>query len=219
MHIIIVGGGQIGSYLASLLSGDKQDVSIVEHRDAVLAKLRKECPDCTIIEGSGTDPKALEKAGIYKTDVLVAATGDDEVNLVVSMLAKMEYGVDRVVGRVNNPTNSWMFNSGMGVDVAVNQAEIIARLTREEMDVRDVFTLMKLGRNGHAIVQVEVRPGSVASGKTLADLTLPVKTTVVAVERDGETIVPNGNTMLLDHDELIIFADEAGRSALRPLFA
>jgi trk system potassium uptake protein TrkA len=112
-----------------------------------------------------------------------------------------------------------MFNTGIGVDVGVNQADIMARFAREEMDVTDVYTLMKLGRDDHAIVQIEVRPNSTASGSTLKDLTLPDQTVVIAVERNGEIIVPNGETMLIDHDEVIALTDEAGREKIRKVMA
>lgn len=219
MNIIIVGGGKIGSYLATLLSEDDQKPTIIELRPAVVERLRRTCPGCTVIEGSGSEPATLEKAGILTCDVLVAASGLDEVNLVASMLAKMEYGVGRTVARVNSPANNWMFTPGMGVDVGVNQADIIARFSREEMDMRDVFTLMKLGRGDHAIVQVEVKPDSTVSGKTLKELTFPNDTSVVAVERGGNILVPRGDTRLSEHDQVIIFTGDLGRAGIRSLFA
>lgn len=223
MNIIIVGGGQTGSYLASLLSGDGQVVTVVEHRKHVAEKLSRDLagtlPVGSIIHGNGSDPAALERAGVLKANVVVAVTGDDEVNLVVSMLAKMEYQVERVVARVNNPRNSWMFNQRMGVDVGINQADILARFVQEGIDLKDVYTIMKLGRDEHAIVQVIVGENSKAVGIELKDIALPDQSVVVAIERDGETIVPNGATSLVPRDEVIVFTDQHGREAIRRAFA
>lgn len=218
MHIIIVGGGQTGSYLASLLSGESHTIRVVESRKSVVAKLERELPAGEVVRGSGSDPATLEHAGILKADVVVAVTGDDEVNLVVSMLAKMEYGVERVVARVNNPANSWMFNQGMGVDVGINQADVLARFVQEGLDLKGVSTLLKLGRDEHAIVQVDVRRGSGAVGTCVRDIVLPEQTVLVAIERGGDILVPNGETTLAEGDEVLAFTDAAGRERIRRAF-
>ena len=105
MKILIVGGGQVGSYLATLLSANDHAVTVVEQREPIVERLRKELPNVSFLLGGGSHPQVLEDAGIASADVVVAVTGRDETNLVVSTLAKMEYGVSRVVARVNNPKN------------------------------------------------------------------------------------------------------------------
>ncbi|MCC6103412.1 MAG: NAD-binding protein [Olegusella sp.] len=221
MHIIVVGGGQTGSYLASLLAGDGHVVRVVEHRRNLIAKLENELPKECVVFGNGSDAATLEEAGILRADVVVSVTGDDEVNLVVSMLAKMEYGVSRVIARVNNPRNSWMFNQGMGVDVGINQADILARFVQEGLDLKDVYTLMKLGlgEEEHSIVQIEVRPDAKVAGKPLKDIELPGQTVLIAIMRAGEILIPNGSTVLSEGDSIIAFTDGAGREGIRHAFA
>ena len=160
MDIIIVGGGKTGTHLATLLTEDGYRIRIIESRKGLMPRLRGQFGERDVILGNGADPLTLERAGILHADVVVAATGSDEVNLVVSTLAKMEYNVSRVVARVNDPANAWMFNESMGVDVGINQADILARSVQEGLDLRDVFTILRLGKDGHAVVRVEVRPGS-----------------------------------------------------------
>lgn len=221
MNIIIVGGGQTGSYLASLLGGDGHVVHVVEQRRGQVTRLEGTLGAGVVVCGNGSDAATLEAAGILTADVVVAVTGADEVNLVVSMLAKMEYGVQRVIARVNNPRNSWMFTPGMGVDVGVNQADILARFVREGLDLKDVYTLMRLGLGSqeHAIVQVEVRPGSRACGHMIKDVELPDQTVLVAVERGDEILIPNGDTVLAESDSVIAFTDGAGREKIHRAFS
>ena len=219
MDIIIVGGGKTGTYLASLLAEDGYRIRIIESRKDHVARLRAQFGERDVILGKGADPIMLERAGILHADVVVAATGSDEVNLVVSTLAKMEYSVGRVVARVNNPVNAWMFNEGMGVDVGINQAELLARSVQEGLDLRDVFTILRLGKDGHAVVRVEVRPGSRVVGEALRDVELPGSTILVAVDRDGDIIVPKGDTRFVAGDKIIAFTDAEGRSRLHRAFA
>ncbi|HJA29484.1 MAG TPA: NAD-binding protein [Candidatus Olsenella pullicola] len=219
MDIIIVGGGKTGTYLASLLSEDGYRIRVIESRKDRMASLREQFGERDVILGNGADPLALERAGILHADVVVAATGSDEVNLVVSTLAKMEYSVGRVVARVNNPANSWMFNEGMGVDVGINQAELLARSVQEGLDLKDVFTILRLGKDGHAVVRVEVRPGSRVIGEALRDVELPGATILVAVDRDGDIIVPKGDTRFAAGDKIIAFTDHEGRARLHRAFA
>ena len=219
MDSIIVGGGKTGTYLASLLAEDGYRIRIIESRKDHVARLRAQFGERDVILGNGADPIMLERAGILHADVVVAATGSDEVNLVVSTLAKMEYSVGRVVARVNNPVNAWMFNEGMGVDVGINQAELLARSVQEGLDLRDVFTILRLGKDGHAVVRVEVRPGSRVVGEALRDVELPGSTILVAVDRDGDIIVPKGDTRFVAGDKIIAFTDAEGRSRLHRAFA
>ena len=219
MDIIIVGGGKTGTYLASLLAEDGYRIRIIESRKDHVARLRAQFGERDVILGNGADPIMLERAGILHADVVVAATGSDEVNLVVSTLAKMEYSVGRVVARVNTPVNAWMFNEGMGVDVGINQAELLARSVQEGLDLRDVFTILRLGKDVHAVVRVEVRPGSRVVGEALRDVELPGSTILVAVDRDGDIIVPKGDTRFVAGDKIIAFTDAEGRSRLHHAFA
>jgi trk system potassium uptake protein len=147
MKVIIVGGGQVGSYIASLLLTSGHEICIIENREKVYKKIEKEFPVNTLIFGSGSDPEILEAAGIYSANVVAAVTGTDEVNLVVATLAKLEFGISRVVARVNNPKNAWLFNSGMGVDVGINQAEILAHFVVNEMCINDIFANKTLQNN------------------------------------------------------------------------
>ena len=163
MKIIIVGGGQVGSYLARLLITNGHSIKLVDHREKVIQKLKKELPEEYLIIGDGVDPEVLLAAGIDTADVVAAESGVDEINLVVSTLAKMEFGVARVVARVNNPKNAWVFDGGMGVDVCVNQADWIAHLVVEEMNIKDMITLLKLGGDNFSIIQMKVEEKAIAT--------------------------------------------------------
>ena len=183
MQIIIVGGGKIGGHLASQLIADGNAVAVIERRADVAARLAQACPEADVVEGSASDPQVLERAGVHMADVVAIVTGSDEVNLVAAMLAKMEFSVPRVIARVNNPANAWMFTPANGVDVGVNQAELIGRFILEGMNLRDVYTLMKLGRDEHCIVQAAVRAGSRVDGAKLRNIDFPAQTIVVAVAK------------------------------------
>lgn len=219
MQIIIVGGGKTGSYLAPILKGDGSSVVVVDNRRKVAERFQANLPDQRVIVGNGTSPEVLERAGVMGADVVIAATGSDEVNLVVSTLAKVEYQVPRVVARVNNPRNSWMFNESMGVDVGINQADLIARSVQEGLDMEDVFTIMRLGKDDHALVQVEVRPGSGAVGRRVSDLSLPDQMVIIAIDRAGDIIVPNGDTGLCEGDNVLALTREGARQELRRALA
>ena len=133
MYVIIMGGGRTGSHLASLLYAQGHKVRVVEHHAEILASVHHELPTEIIYEGDGTDPEVLEQLDIQNANVLAAVSSDDADNLVAASLARQQYGVRRVIGRVNNPRNAWLFTPEFGVDVALNQADIIARLIEEEM--------------------------------------------------------------------------------------
>jgi trk system potassium uptake protein TrkA len=132
MKVIIVGGGKVGTSLALLLLEKGYNVKVVEAAREKISRLQQDLPADVVALGNGTDPVVLEAAGILGVDVVAATTGQDETNLVVTNLARFVFNVPRVVARVNNPKNAWMFTPMMGVDVAVNQADLMARLIAKE---------------------------------------------------------------------------------------
>lgn len=133
MHVLIVGGGEVGSYLTGLLLEQAHLVTVLDVREAALTALLRATPEAQIVQGSGTDPTTLEAAGIRVAGMVVAVTGADETNLVVASLARFVFASPRVVSRINNPHNSWMFTPAMGVDVALNQADVIAHLIAQAL--------------------------------------------------------------------------------------
>ena len=219
MNIIIVGGGKTGRYLAPILTDGGSSVVVIDNRRETVRKFQEELPGQKVVLGSGTSPEVLEKCGVMNAGVLIAATGSDEANLVASTLAKMEYQVPRVVARVNNPKNSWMFNESMGVDVGINQADLLARSVQEGLDMEDVFTIMRLGKDEHALVQLEVRPDSAAVGKKISDLDLPDEAVVIAIDRAGDIIVPRGDTGLIAGDNVLAFTSATAKRELKRAFA
>ncbi|HWS30282.1 MAG TPA: TrkA family potassium uptake protein [Clostridia bacterium] len=203
MKVIIVGGGQVGAYLAALLIERGHEIKIMDTRDIRIPILKRDLPESCVIHADGTEPQALEAAGIRGADVVAAVTGADETNLVAATLARMEYGVRRVVGRVNNPKNAWLFNATMGVDAALNQADLMARLVAEEMTMGDMMTLLKLHGGQYSLVERVVDPGSMAAGKTLKDIKLPGECMLVAILRGSELLLPRGETVLLSDDKVV----------------
>jgi trk system potassium uptake protein TrkA len=133
MNVLIVGGGKVGATLATRLHAARHQVKLLEVRPEHLGPLKLDLPAEALALGSGTDPGVLEAAGVRQADVVAAVTGADETNLVVASLARFEFGVRRTIARVNNPKNAWLFTPEMGVDVALDQAELIARLIVEEL--------------------------------------------------------------------------------------
>jgi len=203
MYVIIVGGGNTGSHLAKILMEGKHTVKVIEERPALLQKLYAELPQDSIISGDGSSPSTLEQAGIDKALVLAAVTGSDETNLVITSLARFEFNVPRIIARVNNPKNAWLFTKDMGVDVALNQADILAHLVAEEMSLGDMMTLLKLKRGEYSLVEEKVFPTAAGCGKALKDIDLPTECNIVAVIRDHQLIIPHGNTILAVNDEVL----------------
>ena len=173
MFVIVVGGGNTGSQLAKFLIEAGHSVHVIEERPAVLEKLAKEIPADAIINGDGSSPAVLEKAGIHKAQVLAAVTGSDETNLVITSLGRFEFNVKRVIARINNSKNAWLFTPEMGVDVSLNQAEILARLSAEEMSLGDMMTMLKIRRGKYSIVEEKIAPGAPAIGLAIKDISFP----------------------------------------------
>lgn len=219
MFVIIVGGGQVGSYLATLLLAGDHKVHVIDERPEVLAKMHRELPTECIFEGDGADVELLRLAGIEHAEVVAAVTGSDETNLMVTHLARFEFRVPRIIGRVNSPKNAWLFTPEMGVDVAINQADMIAHLIAEEMSLGDMMTLMKLRKGQYSLVEEKVDPTAVAAGKAIRDLPLPAECVLAAVIRKGELLIPRGDLVLQAADEILAVVHSSDVAALAKLLA
>ena len=217
MFVIIVGGGKTGSNAAELLLKDNQRVVVVEHRPEIIERLRQELPPDCVVEGDGSLPSVLEQAGVSEANVVAAVTGEDEANLVVCMLARFEFSVPRIIARVNNPKNAWLFSTEMGVDVALNEADMMAHLVAEEMSLGDMITLLKLRKGQYAIVEEKVHPMALAVGKAIRDLMLPPQCVLAAIIRKGELIIPKGDVTLQAADEVLAVVHSSEAAALASL--
>jgi trk system potassium uptake protein len=215
--VVVVGGGKVGSNLASLLIAEGQEVKVIDHRPDVIARLKQELPDGSVVEGDGSSPAVLEAAEIRRAKVLAAVTAQDEANLVITTLARFEFSVPRIIARVNDPRNAWMFNVEMGVDVALNQADLMARLIAEEMSLGDMMTLLKLRRGEYALVEEKLKPTSKALGTPLKNMPLPATCVIAAVIRKGGLLIPRGNMIFETGDEVLAVVDPASSEQLRVL--
>jgi trk system potassium uptake protein TrkA len=219
MFVMIIGGGKVGTYLANLLKGVGYSVKLIENRREEIERLRAELSSEIAVWGNGTDPNVLEAAGIRTADVVAAVTGADEINLVVTSLARFEFGVPRTIARVNNPKNAWMFTPDMGVDVALNQADLIGRMIAEEMSLGDMMILMKLRKGQFSLVEEKVAPTSLAAGKAIRDLDLPPRCVFTAILRKGELMIPHGNLVLQAADEILAVVHASDLEHLAGLLA
>jgi trk system potassium uptake protein TrkA len=217
MKVIIVGGGKTGAQLASQLLTEGHQVRLIEVRPALVERLRHDLPSEVVVLGDGSSPTILEAAGIEDAQVLAAVTGDDDTNLVITSLGRFEFCVPRIIARVNSPKNHWLFTPDMGVDVALNQANILTKLIAEEMSLGDMTTLLKLRKGEYSIVEEKVHPDAQVIGQTLAQIHLPPECVFVAVIRQGNLIVPHGSTTLQAVDEVIALVHVSQLQALAAL--
>jgi trk system potassium uptake protein len=203
MNVIVVGGGKVGMHLAGLLLTGGHRVRIIESRPEKIPILQSELSAEVVLCGSGTDPNLLESAGISQAQVVAAVTGSDETNLVVASLARFEFNVPRIIARVNNPKNAWMFTPQMGVDVALNQSDLMAHLIAEEMSLGDMMTLLKLRKGQYSLVEEKIAPHAAVVGQAINSLNLPSECALSAIIRQGQLIIPHGETVLLAYDEVL----------------
>lgn len=213
MDVIIAGGGRVGSFLASMLIARGDRVRVIEGRPAFLARLARQLPADVVVAGNPVDPAVLGAAGARGAQVVAAVTDADEANLVITSLARFEFGVPRTIARVNEPGHAWLFTPEMGVDVALDQADIIGRLIAEEMSLGDMMTLLKLRKGLYSLVEEKVDPSSVAAGRAVADLDLPDECALAAIIRKGDLLIPHPDTVLRAADEVlaVVHADALAR--------
>jgi trk system potassium uptake protein TrkA len=218
MDVLIVGGGKVGSHLADLLQNQRHRVTLVEANEQVFARLQSELTSVRTLLGDGCDPQMLRDAGVMGMGAVVATTGDDEDNLVVAKLAKHEYRVPRVVARVNNPKNEWLFTQRMGVDIAVSHAAMLARLIHEELSLGDMIPLLKLAGGKVSLAEFEVPATSKTVGLRIDAIKLPSECVLAALLRGGEVVIPRGDTTIVAGDHVLAVVRTDKQTELLRLF-
>ena len=206
MKVAIAGAGKVGRSIARELIANNHEVLLL---DKNAAKAKQDA--CEI--------SALDEAGLPSCQVVVAATGDDKVNLVVSLLAKTEYGVPRVVARVNHPKNEWLFDDSWGVDVAVSTPRMLSALVEEAVTVGDLVRLMTFRQGDANLVELTLSPESRVVGNRVDTVVWPMDTALVAIVRGGRVITPTPDDTLEAGDELLFVSAEDQEEALENLLA
>lgn len=217
MKIAIAGAGAVGTFMAEDLADNGHDVMLLEVDPAIAKKVQRLLPKVRVLNADACEINSLTNLGIDNVDVMVAATGDDEDNLVVSLLAKQEFAVPRVVARVNNPKNHWLFNQTWGVDVAVSTPHQLTAMVEEAVTTGTLVKLLSLGDGGAAIEEVTLAADSPVVGRVLGDLELPIDATIVAIVRDRQIVVPRPDTRLVEGDEVVVLATNSADVGIKSL--
>lgn len=214
MRIAVAGAGNVGRYVAGDLLSKGFDVVVIEQNRELIESLKGQL-DVNWVEGDACELHTLDEAVLTSCDAVVAATGDDEDNLVISLLAKQEFGVDQVVARVNHPSNEWLFKETWGVDISVSMPHTLTSLVEEAVSVGDIVHLMTLERGRVSLVEITLAEGSTAIGKQVGDLRLPPDCNLVAVVRDRHVIAPRAETPLSAGDEVVALASPEAEGPLK----
>ncbi|MBK0868588.1 MAG: TrkA family potassium uptake protein [Saccharopolyspora sp.] len=204
MRIAIAGAGAVGQSIArELLEGDHR-VMLLERSSRNY--LPRDIPDAEWVLADACELASLEESGLQSCDVVIAATGDDKVNLVVSLLAKTEFAVRRVVARVNDPRNEWLFTEAWGVDVAVSTPRMLAAMVEEAVNVGDLVRLMTLRQGQANLVEITLPDSTPLAGRRVRDLALPSDAALVTILRGGRVIVPQPDDPVEAGDEMLFVA-------------
>jgi trk system potassium uptake protein TrkA len=217
MRSLIAGAGRFGVQIARALADAGHDVTVVELDDDRIAELSGHLK-ATVVAGDACEPTILEGAGVMRADVLVAATGDDEDNLVISLLAKRQFAVPRVAARINDPENAWLFDEAWGVDVGVPAAAPLISLIEEGAATTDTVALMRLTKAGVTVIETAITPDSRAAGRTLDEVDLPAGTVVATVVRGGRPVVPDASFRFSPGDELLVVSQTARAADIHAAF-
>jgi len=219
MRVFIAGGGSVGRFIGQQLREGGHDVSLMDNDPSVVRRFQASGEPVGVrwILADACEVTSLGAAGVAEADVVAAVTGDDEDNLVISLLAKQEFAVPRVVARVNNPKNEWLFNETWGVDVAVSTPHLLTALVEEAVTVGSFVRLLSFAGGEAHLAEVTLAPGSEPIGRQIDELGLPRDATVVAVVRKGSIVVPTGDTEMQEGDEVIVLVTAESEDQVRRL--
>lgn len=201
MRVVIAGAGSVGRSIARELLHNGHELLLID-RDADEARVQR-LPEANWLAGDACEITRLQEAGLEECDVVVAATGDDKANLVVSLLAKTEFGVPRTVARVNNPKNEWMFDESWGVDVAVSTPRLMTALVEEAVSVGDLVRIFEFQQGDATMAGITLPAENPYVGRRVGDIVFPPDTLLVGIIRDDRPIGPTPDDALEAHDELL----------------
>ncbi|MFM9632626.1 MULTISPECIES: potassium channel family protein [Streptomyces] len=217
MRALIAGAGRLGTQIARVLAAARNDVTLVDIDEDHIAELEGHLP-VRLLAGDACEPAFLEHAGALTSDLVIAATGNDEDNLVISLLAKRQFAVPRVAARINDAENTWLFNQNWGVDTAVPAATPLISLIEEATGATDTVALLRLSKAGVDVIETAITPQSRAAGRTLAEIPLPAGTVIATVIRDGQPTVPAPEMRLQPGDELLVVSHAATEQEIHSAF-
>jgi trk system potassium uptake protein TrkA len=213
MYIIVVGGGKVGYYLTKNLIDEGHEVLVIEKNKARVDVITEDLGSVAL-QGDGAEASVLSDAGASRADVMVAVTGDDEDNLVICQIAKKRFNVGRTIARINNPKNEHIFKL-LGIDSTVSSTNVIMAQVEQEIPQHALVHLLNLKRSNVEIVEAVIAPDSKAVGQALKDLQLPENCIVSMIIRDGNLVIPSGNTVFEAGDEVIALTKVGDEAALR----
>jgi trk system potassium uptake protein TrkA len=213
VKVVVAGAGNIGRYLAADLVHRGHDVTLIDQSESAFHVVPTE--GLTEIVGDACAPAVLERARLRDVDVVIAATGDDEDNLVISLLAKQEFAVPKVLARVNHPVNEWLFDESWGVDVAVSPPHLLTALVEEEVGVGGLVSLLKLQHGEVELVELALDEDSAGAGCRIEELGLPNDVILVAVLRGGHVVPARATTPLEAGDQILALIDRGREGELR----
>ncbi|GAA1423433.1 TrkA family potassium uptake protein [Streptomyces thermospinosisporus] len=218
MNVLIAGAGRLGAQTAQVFAQLRNKVVLIESDDDRVAELAGRLPGVRLLSGDACDPAVLEHAGARAAELVVAVTGDDADNLVISLLAARRFSVPRVAARVNDAENAWLFDARWGVDVAVPAAVPLISLIEEATATTDTVALLRLSRAGVDVIETTITPRSKAAGRALGEVVLPEGTVVATIVRDGRPTVPDPAVRLRAGDEILLVAHSATERDIRAAF-
>ena len=217
MRVAIAGAGAVGVSIGRELLENGHEVLLIDRDPSRIAV--EGLPTAEWLLADACEISSLDDAGLQRCNVVICATGDDKANLVVSLLAKTEYGVPRVVARVNHPKNEWLFNEAWGVDVAVSTPRLMSALVEEAVSVGDLVRLMTFRQSDANLVELTMASDAPLSGQRVGDIDWPVDTALVAILREGRVIVPHDDDPLEAGDELLFVTNEDVEDQLAELLS
>jgi trk system potassium uptake protein TrkA len=217
MRVVIAGAGSVGRSIARELLDNEHQVLLVD-KDPQAMKMQS-VPDADWLLADACEISSLAEAGLDTTDVVVAATGDDKANLVVSLLAKTEYGVPRTVARVNNPKNEWMFDEAWGVDVAVSTPRLMTALVEEAVSVGDLVRIFTFQQGQATMVELTLPDESPLAGTPVGQVAWPADTVLVGIIREERPIPPTDDDTLEPRDELLLITVPESEDELQRLLS
>lgn len=212
MQAIIIGGGKVGSYILKTLTAGQYKVALIERNQDLCNRLAEEI-EAVILCGDGTDPAVLVDADIANADMVAAVTGKDEENLVICQIAKLKFGVNKTIARVNNPKNMSLFKK-LGVDRTVCSTEVIANLIEWELQDHRLNIMQAIDTGGVVLVEATMGVTNFWIGHEAGVVRIPKETQIVALIRDGSPVSSMAFTKLLPGDKLLMLTSMQDKSKL-----